>query len=39
MSLKIAIVDDNSFLIHAIKEKLSFFEDISVKNTSLNGSE
>lgn len=39
MNLKVAIVDDNSFLIHAIKEKLSFFEDISVKHTSLNGSE
>lgn len=39
MSLKIAIVDDNSFLIHAIKEKLSFFEDVLVKHTSLNGSE
>jgi DNA-binding NarL/FixJ family response regulator len=37
--LKIAIVDDNTFLIHAIKEKLSFFEDVSVKHTSLNGSE
>ena len=37
--LKIAIVDDNSFLINAIKEKLSFFDDISVKHTSLNGSE
>src|SRR5690554_422314 len=37
--LKIAIVDDNSFLIHAIKEKLSFFEDVSVKHTALNGSE
>ncbi|MDN3724374.1 response regulator transcription factor [Aequorivita sp. SDUM287046] len=37
--LKIAIVDDNSFLIHAIKEKLSFFDDIAVKHTSLNGSE
>jgi DNA-binding NarL/FixJ family response regulator len=37
--LKIAIVDDNSFLITAIKEKLSFFEDVSVKHTSLNGSE
>lgn len=37
--LKIAIVDDNSFLIHAIKEKLSFFEDVSVKHTSVNGSE
>jgi DNA-binding NarL/FixJ family response regulator len=39
MNLKIAIVDDNSFLIHAIKEKLSFFEDVTVKHTSLNGSE
>lgn len=37
--LKLAIVDDNSFLIHAIKEKLSFFDDVSVKHTSLNGSE
>ncbi len=37
--IKIAIVDDNTFLIHAIKEKLSFFEDIAVKHTSLNGSE
>ncbi|MEZ4874135.1 MAG: response regulator transcription factor [Flavobacteriaceae bacterium] len=39
MTLKVAIVDDNSFLIHAIKEKLSFFEDVAVKHTSLNGSE
>ena len=39
MNLKVAIVDDNSFLIHAIKEKLSFFDDISIKHTSLNGSE
>ncbi|MDC8001071.1 response regulator transcription factor [Aequorivita todarodis] len=37
--LKIAIVDDNTFLINAIKEKLSFFEDVKVKHTSLNGSE
>ncbi len=37
--LKIAIVDDNSFLINAVKEKLSFFEDVSVKHTLLNGSE
>lgn len=37
--IKIAIVDDNSFLIHTIQEKLSFFEDIVVKHTSLNGSE
>lgn len=39
MKLRIAIVDDNSFLIHAIKEKLSFFEDIAIKYTALNGSE
>lgn len=39
MSIKIAIVDDNSFLIHAIKEKLSFFEDVIIKHTSLNGSD
>ena len=37
--IKIAIVDDNSFLITAIKEKLSFFENVSLKHTSLNGSE
>ena len=39
MNLKIAIVDDNTFLIHAIKEKLSFFDDITIKHTSLNGGE
>ncbi|MEH6764759.1 MAG: response regulator transcription factor [Aequorivita antarctica] len=37
--LKIAIVDDNTFLINAIKEKLSFFDDVTVKHTSLNGSD
>lgn len=37
--IKIAIVDDNTFLNHAIKEKLSFFEDVTVKHTSLNGSD
>jgi len=37
--LKIAIVEDNTFLIHAIKEKLSFFDDVSVRHTSVNGSE
>jgi DNA-binding NarL/FixJ family response regulator len=39
MKLKIAVVDDNSFLIHAIKEKLSFFEDVMVKVTAMDGSE
>ncbi len=37
--MKIAIVDDNSFLITSIKEKLSFFEEIQVKFTASNGSE
>ncbi|MFK5986807.1 MAG: response regulator, partial [Pseudomonadota bacterium] len=39
MNIKIAIVDDNSFLISAIKEKLSFFDDLTIKHTSLNGSD
>ncbi len=39
MNIKVVIVDDNSFLISAIKEKLSFFENITIKHTSLNGSE
>uniref|UniRef100_UPI0040493E73 response regulator n=1 Tax=Flavobacterium sp. TaxID=239 RepID=UPI0040493E73 len=37
--MKIAIVDDNSFLIHSIKEKLSFFEEIDVKFTANSGSD
>jgi len=39
MNIKVAIVDDNTFLISAIKEKLSFFDSITIKHTSLNGSE
>jgi DNA-binding NarL/FixJ family response regulator len=39
MQVKIAIVDDNLFLINAVKEKLSFFEDLRVKFTAINGSE
>lgn len=38
-SIKIAIVDDNSFLINAIKEKLSFFENIQFKYSANNGQE
>lgn len=38
-SIKIAIVDDNSFLINAIKEKLSFFEDVVFKYAANNGKE
>lgn len=37
MGFKIAIVDDNSFLIHAVKEKLSFFPDLDVKITACEG--
>nr|WP_321231570.1 response regulator transcription factor [uncultured Psychroserpens sp.] len=39
MTIKIAIVDDNTFLINTVKEKLSFFDDFSVKYTAMNGSE
>jgi len=39
MSIKIAIVDDNSFLISAVKEKLSFFKDLNLKFTAINGSD
>ena len=39
MKIKIAIVDDNSFLITAVKEKLSFFEDIAFKFSAINGSD
>ncbi len=35
--IKIAIVDDNSFLIKTTQEKLSFFEDLSLKFTAVNG--
>lgn len=37
MSIKIAIVDDNSFLINAVKEKLSFFEDLNIKFSAIHG--
>ena len=39
MNIKIAIADDNSFLIAAVKEKLSFFEDVNVKFSAMNGQE
>lgn len=37
MSVRIAIVDDNVFLQKAIAEKLSFFEDLILKFTAING--
>lgn len=37
MKIKIAIVDDNSFLIKTVEEKLSFFENLEVKFKAMNG--
>ncbi len=39
MNIKIAIVDDNAFLINAVKEKLSFFEEFSIKFSAMNGTD
>lgn len=39
MNIRIAIVDDNSFLIQVVAEKLSFFNDLKLKTTALNGLE
>jgi DNA-binding NarL/FixJ family response regulator len=39
MKIKIAIADDNSFLIKAVKEKLSFFADLKCNFFAINGSE
>lgn len=39
MKIRYAIVDDNSFLLHASKEKLSFFKDFDLRFTALNGKE
>jgi DNA-binding NarL/FixJ family response regulator len=39
MNLKICIAEDNYFLTKAIKEKLSFFDDITVKFHANNGAE
>ena len=39
MKLKICIAEDNYFLVKSIKEKLSFFDDISVKFHANNGAE
>ena len=37
--IKLAIVDDNSFLIQATKEKLALFSDFIIKCTAINGLE
>ena len=39
MKTKIVIVDDNNFLIKAIEEKLSFFQEFDLKFSAVNGSD
>lgn len=39
MNLRVCIAEDNYFLYKAIAEKLSFFEDITLKYHALNGAE
>lgn len=39
MNLKICIAEDNYFLLKTIKEKRSFFENLSIKFTANNGAE
>lgn len=39
MSIRIAIAEDNSFLLKAILEKLSFYPDLEVKFHAFNGQE
>lgn len=37
--MKIAIIDDNHFLIQSVKEKLSFFEEVEIKFTACDGND
>lgn len=39
MKTRIAVIDDNNFLIKSVKDKLSFFEDIAISLTANNGLE
>ena len=39
MKTRVAVVDDNSFLIHALIEKLSFFPELEIKMTAQDGHE
>lgn len=39
LKINIAVAEDNIFLLQALKEKLSFFEDLSIKITAENGLE
>ena len=37
MKIRIAIVDDNSFLMKAVADKLAFFNDVHIKWTAVDG--
>lgn len=39
MKIRYAIIDDNTFLMHATREKLSFFDDFELRFTAINGKE
>ena len=39
MKTRIAIAEDNAFLLQSIKDKLAFFEDLEVRFTAANGAE
>ncbi len=39
MKIRYAIVDDNTFLTHATREKLSFFADFELRFTAINGAD
>lgn len=39
MKIKLAIVDDNTFLTKAVRDKLNFFDDIDIKWTAMDGSQ
>lgn len=39
MNIKVAIAEDNSFLLDAVKEKISFFDDLFFKYAGVNGNE
>lgn len=38
-NINLSIVDDNSFLISNVREKMAFFKDITIKQTAINGSD
>ena len=39
MNIKVAIAEDNSFLLDAVKEKISFFDDLFFKYAGVNENE